>query len=143
MPGLAFPTLPHPGPLCAVLPTADRRSAPRDLGAVVDSSDRQAAGDAGTLDRLGRITSVEDDWRQSAACLGRGTTNWFRDRGSPAHVAALAICAACPVRGECLDEAHRWEGRPSRWGRHGLWGGMTPEERRKVDRGVERASTAA
>lgn len=38
--------------------------------------------------------------------------------------AAKAVCARCPVRAECLDEAM------SAGMTDGIWGGMTPEERR-------------
>lgn len=39
---------------------------------------------------------------------------------------ALALCAACPVRAECLEFAMR------NWrtiGRHGIWGGLVEAER--------------
>jgi hypothetical protein len=38
---------------------------------------------------------------------------------------AIAICAACPVREECLELSLR------RWtiGQHGVWGGLVPAER--------------
>jgi hypothetical protein len=39
---------------------------------------------------------------------------------------ALALCAACPVRGECLELSLRqWGG----VGRHGIWGGLVEAER--------------
>jgi len=39
--------------------------------------------------------------------------------------AAIAVCAACPVRGECLELALR------NWaiGQFGVWGGTVPAER--------------
>jgi WhiB family redox-sensing transcriptional regulator len=39
--------------------------------------------------------------------------------------AALAICAACPVRADCLELALR----NRRLGEHGVWGGTLPAER--------------
>ncbi len=39
---------------------------------------------------------------------------------------ALALCAACPVRAECLELSLRtWRGA----GRHGIWGGTLESER--------------
>jgi len=42
--------------------------------------------------------------------------------------AAIAVCAACPVRGECLELALR------NWGigQFGVWGGTVPTEREKL-----------
>ena len=45
--------------------------------------------------------------------------------------AAIAVCAACPVRGECLELALR------NWaiGQFGVWGGTVPAEREKLRAG--------
>jgi WhiB family transcriptional regulator, redox-sensing transcriptional regulator len=42
--------------------------------------------------------------------------------------AALAVCARCPVRAECLELALR------HWtvGQHGVWGGTVPAERQEL-----------
>jgi WhiB family redox-sensing transcriptional regulator len=42
--------------------------------------------------------------------------------------AAIAVCAACPVRQECLELALR------NWavGQHGVWGGTVPAERQEL-----------
>ncbi len=44
---------------------------------------------------------------------------------------AIAVCAACPVRGECLELALR------NWatGQFGVWGGTVPAERGKLRAG--------
>lgn len=44
-------------------------------------------------------------WRAQAACLGADPALFFPERGESPD-AALAICARCPVRRECL-EAHQ------------------------------------
>jgi WhiB family redox-sensing transcriptional regulator len=43
---------------------------------------------------------------------------------------AIAVCAACPVRGACLELALRY------WviGQHGVWGGLVPAERAALRR---------
>jgi len=43
---------------------------------------------------------------------------------------ALALCAVCPVRSECLE--HALEARE----RFGVWGGTTESERRKILRRI-------
>jgi len=45
--------------------------------------------------------------------------------------AAIAVCAACPVRGECLELARR------NWaiGQFGVWGGTVPAEREELRAG--------
>lgn len=67
-------------------------------------------------------------WRQRAACHG----DWDlfhspeRERADVARdriALAKAICAGCPVRWECLDDAVRND---DQWG---IYGGLTPEER--------------
>jgi WhiB family redox-sensing transcriptional regulator len=51
-------------------------------------------------------------------------TRWELARAGAAH--ALAVCAACPVRAECLEFSLRqWDGA----GRYGIWGGLLEGER--------------
>jgi WhiB family transcriptional regulator, redox-sensing transcriptional regulator len=38
---------------------------------------------------------------------------------------AKAACKTCPVRDECLSYALKWE-------EYGVWGGLSPNERRKI-----------
>jgi len=45
--------------------------------------------------------------------------------------AAIAVCAACPVRGECLEFALRNRA----IGQFGVWGGTVPAEREKLRAG--------
>jgi len=42
---------------------------------------------------------------------------------------AIAVCAACPVRAECLEFALRHS---SGFGAHGVWGGMVEADRRSL-----------
>jgi len=68
-----------------------------------------------------------DDWRQQANCLGTSVNLFFPARGANLDaVWAKAICAACPVRDECLNaNLHETVG---------IWGGMSEEECRKERR---------
>lgn len=73
-----------------------------------------------------------------AHCVGASIDpdEWFplaaeppRARSQASH--ALALCAGCPVRAECLELSLRhWGG----VGRYGIWGGMLVPERRALRR---------
>lgn len=69
----------------------------------------------------------EEGWREQAACRGKETAKFFvEERGrSSLYDDARAVCAACPVRQECLDFAvkHRIV--------HGMWGGLSYRARLK------------
>ena len=68
-------------------------------------------------------------WRDDAACRGADPDLFFPYRGdNEASAAAVAVCARCTVRAECLEEAL------SRPELLGVWGGKTPAERRQIRR---------
>lgn len=71
-------------------------------------------------------------WFDGAACRDTDTDLFYADppRGAnpahdPATIAALGVCARCPVRGECL--AHAIEHREQ-----GVWGGTTDSQRQRL-----------
>lgn len=66
-------------------------------------------------------------WRSRSACLGHNPSLWY-PTAADAWDEPRAICRACPVSKECLDEAIE---RREPWG---MWGGMNPEERRASER---------
>ena len=68
-------------------------------------------------------------WEERAACLeAEDRDDWFADAGDhDARRRALAVCQACPVRVECLEEAIR-----RRW--PGIWGATTGPERLRLIR---------
>ena len=61
-----------------------------------------------------------DEWFPVAA-------RWEQARAEASR--ALALCAACPVRAECLELSLRQWGEA---GRHGVWGGLLETERAGV-----------
>jgi WhiB family transcriptional regulator, redox-sensing transcriptional regulator len=75
---------------------------------------------------------------EQGACSAGGLTpdDWYPD-STPAEAArreaadALAVCASCTVREECLELALR------NWtvGQHGVWGGTVPPERERLRAG--------
>ena|SRR5438045_2803279 len=90
------------------------------------------AGPAQLSDRqlLERVTSTR------ARCVGAEVdpdawfpvaTRWQQARAEAAS--ALALCAVCPVRAECLEFSMRQWGEV---GRHGVWGGLLEVERAAV-----------
>jgi WhiB family redox-sensing transcriptional regulator len=72
------------------------------------------------------------DWRDDAACRDADPELFFPDcgiRSARTQVkAAKLICRGCPVQMICLDWAMA-SGQES-----GIWGGLTEEERRRLQR---------
>lgn len=95
--------------------------------------------------RLGRTASPRRDWewQTSAACRGEDLSTFFgRDGESRAErdireAYAKDICDLCPVRQACLEEALR--DAPQ----HGVWGGLTADERTAERRNVLRRKRRA
>jgi WhiB family redox-sensing transcriptional regulator len=65
------------------------------------------------------------NWLELAACRGLPAALFFLDDEDDAGPAKL-ICAGCVVRQSCLDAALR-NREPA-----GIWGGLTPYERKQV-----------
>lgn len=67
-------------------------------------------------------------WAGQAACRDTLGSDWYADAdtadGLAAQARAKAVCAGCPVQDLCFRTAL------ARDERHGIWGGLTPAERR-------------
>jgi len=76
----------------------------------------------------GQLPAGDGRWWHRAACLGADPGVFFADpRTAPLRTAeAMAFCAACPVRPECLADAL------AAGDAHGIRGGMTAAERRPL-----------
>lgn len=79
------------------------------------------------------VANEHDDWQSRAACRGPQSVVFYppsyverRDERREREREAKAICRSCQVRAECLDYALRIR-EP-----HGIWGGLSEAERRKV-----------
>lgn len=82
---------------------------------------------------------MRDDWRSDAACGGAEDVFFgcgaIHEGSAPCAdcdlntAKAKSICATCPVRLECLEEALS---RHPNWSGGGVWGGMTPKERAEL-----------
>ena len=65
-------------------------------------------------------------WHQDAKCKGLTELFYIEDAGRPSRkrlAKPLAVCAACPVTDQCLQDAL------DRREPFGIWGGTTPAER--------------
>jgi WhiB family redox-sensing transcriptional regulator len=70
------------------------------------------------------------EWRERAACIGAPHEVFFpieRKFTTRTWAKARAICATCEVREQCLAVALSVDVSEDRWG---MFGGMTPSERR-------------
>lgn len=81
-------------------------------------------------------TEPAPNWRKDALCARPDMTPlrdlFFPLPGEKAKSRqAKQICAACPVRNECLDDALNVEGGCGHEKRHGIRGGLSPDGRRK------------
>lgn len=72
-------------------------------------------------------------WREDALCA-RTDPELFHLKYGESSAPAKAVCAACPVRAECLDHAL------TRSEPHGVWGGLTVRERRTLERQTKAAA---
>lgn len=67
------------------------------------------------------------EWMLRAKCLDADPEAFFPEKGGSTRE-AKRICAACPVREDCLDHALLQEER------FGIWGGYSERERRRMRR---------
>lgn len=71
----------------------------------------------------------EPPWQREAACYRLGYDNFFPNGIEEARCKipkAKDVCSSCPVKAECLKFAIETESV------HGVWGGMTRGERKKL-----------
>lgn len=71
---------------------------------------------------------LERPWRDRARCAGSEDPEAFFAEDRRERMRAKAACRACPVAVQCLSEALR-DGLED-----GIWGGLTPKDRRKAVR---------
>jgi WhiB family redox-sensing transcriptional regulator len=82
------------------------------------------------LDAIDRLLYGRPDWHDEALCKGK-TASFFTDAEDGIEL-AKAVCFECPVRLRCLEAGLREP--------FGIWGGLTPRERRRE---LERRRRAA
>ena len=87
------------------------------------------------------MKATDTDWRREAACTGYDPELFFPigTAGASAQQTEQArqICQRCPVRLRCLDWAVQVGAD------HGVWGGLSEEERRALRRRRRKNPTAS
>lgn len=68
---------------------------------------------------------IESQWREAALCREVDPELWYPEVGEMPH-AAKQICSNCPVQASCLADAL------ARREPHGVWGGLTANERKAL-----------
>lgn len=73
-----------------------------------------------------QLLSPPEPWADSAACAHPSVDpRWFWEPAK--QVDAKRVCVGCPVVDDCLQVGMSQE--------YGIWGGYTPAERRRIQRG--------
>lgn len=72
--------------------------------------------------------TVDPEWMSAGLCAQVDGELWYPEKGDSTRP-AKKICAACPVRAECLDYAL------TRREAFGVWGGLSPAERHRLLKG--------
>lgn len=89
-----------------------------------------------------RAGSGDLDWQEQAACRGADRELFFAsddERGNATkqrEAEAKAVCAGCPVKAQCLQDALKG-------GLEGIWGGTNDAERRSIKRKGAKAAAEA
>ncbi len=71
------------------------------------------------------FNSVDNGWRNKAACKNIATSIFFGSPKSNDIIKAKSICKKCPVNSDCLKSALTYQ-------YHGVWGNTTDEERNYI-----------
>jgi WhiB family redox-sensing transcriptional regulator len=87
--------------------------------------------------RIGITTKGDQSWVAKANCRGLRTNLFYPERGDDSSE-PKAVCVGCAVREECLTFAM------DNGERHGVWGGLSERQRRRLRAGwAKRKTTAA
>lgn len=81
-------------------------------------------------------TTIDERWHADAACAEADPSLFFAGDEESTR-AAMELCAVCPVRRTCLEEAL------ALGEMHGVWGGTTEPERRRMIRARRRDARRA
>jgi WhiB family redox-sensing transcriptional regulator len=72
------------------------------------------------------LVTTNQSWRQQGRCRGVDPEVFYPVSDEDEALEAKAICATCPVRQPCLEYSL------SAREKHGVWGGHTERERRRL-----------
>ena len=83
-----------------------------------------------------RPEAAVNTWRSEANCRNSDPDMFFPESKDRRYAEeALAVCYGCEVKEDCLDHAIENDEK------YGIWGGMTPEARKKLSRRSTNAQT--
>lgn len=86
------------------------------------------------LDEIDEPGSLPGEWVERGLCKDHPNPDlWFPERGASV-TEAKAVCRVCPVQAECLQHAIRNSET------HGIWGGRSERERRRMRRSTRGAA---
>jgi WhiB family redox-sensing transcriptional regulator len=79
------------------------------------------------------VLTTHLEWQREGLCAEVGLELFFLEKGSHGSREARSVCAACPVRRECVTDAleHMEDCGPGLWG---VWGGTSPQQRHWLQR---------
>lgn len=76
-------------------------------------------------------------WADNASCRGIDGEMFYPELATTEAIAtAKRVCQHCPVQPQCLEHAIQYNEQ------HGIWGGTTPTERARLQRGIKRVTRA-
>ena len=86
---------------------------------------------------LGYEKSSDEElyWQERALCAQTDPDIFFPEKGG-STTPATSVCAACDVQAQCLEYAITHDIR------HGIWGGMSDNDRRRLSRERRRGAGA-
>lgn len=91
-----------------------------------------------THNPLGFALTEPAPWVADAACgVDSAPTMFPKPADQEGERRAKSVCALCPVRAQCLGTALR------NGEQHGVWGGLTPDERNEMSAGARRRAESA
>jgi WhiB family redox-sensing transcriptional regulator len=83
-----------------------------------------------------KYAGEELHWQEFALCAQTDPDIFFPEKGG-STAPATSVCSACAVQSECLEYAISHDIR------HGIWGGMSDNDRRRISRERRRARRGA
>lgn len=86
---------------------------------------------------IGRRTNRNNSaWMDKALCAGLDEDHdFYTDDVVVQQYLIGTVCANCPVKMECLNDALEIESGTGAFYRYGIWGGLTPEDRWRLASG--------
>lgn len=102
---------------------------------------RAVSGTVRTVPKRTLVVARPPSWTEQGACVGKWEQYDSQEGARIGSRRAAAMCADCPVRAQCLEDALEAEGDLRALFRDGIRGGLTPMDRTKLSRLIKLADT--